>query len=55
MENPIAAVKSGISVKNVIGVAVGFWVASLILDLLGLTDWLFRPASKIKAAFSKTA
>lgn len=54
MDNPINAVKSGLTFKNVILATVGIFVAALILDVLGATKWLLTPYSAAREAWNKS-
>jgi hypothetical protein len=51
MENPIATVKSSLSVSKIVGFVVAALVVFALLDLAGLTTWILQPISTAKAKF----
>lgn len=51
MESPVTIVKSAFSPGNILKGVAAVFVAALVFDALGITNWLLFPYSTAKAKF----
>ena len=51
--NPVAIVKSNLSLSKILGFAVLAVITFSILDLAGLTSWILFPVTTAKTKFGK--
>jgi hypothetical protein len=54
MENPIAVVKSNLTVSKLVGFAVLAVAVFAVFDFAGLTNWILFPVTTAKAKFART-
>jgi hypothetical protein len=52
MENPVSVLKAAINPSTIIKGVVGTLVVFAIFDLLGQSDFIFRPVSWLRAKFA---
>lgn len=51
MENPVAIVKSNLSIGKILGWLILAWVVFAILDVLKVTPFILYPVTALKAKF----
>lgn len=55
MDNPIAVVKSNLSIPKIAGFVVLSLVVFALCDLAGITNYILFPVTTLKAKFAKTS
>lgn len=51
MENPVSSIKSAFNVSFLLKFMAGLFLANVVLDLTGLSDYFYYPVATLKAKF----